>query len=345
MPDNLTSLVAASIGEDATAKLMKSMAIAPALRVEGEDPGRSEIAMALNILLFHDLLGRVPTGAAYVAEIFASDGQLVLDHGALRTVRFGSGNTGALPGGISAFARILGPLGYVAADDYPLEALRMTGQAWRHLDLPADIPQFFVSELHVERFPTDFGAAARRVFGESRDPLDAAAADLLVELNQRGMLSLDQALTLLPVLVAAFGRQHQPCTTADYETLLAHSAEAAWIATEGNTFNHATDRVPNVEALAHRLTLEGRPMKPSVERSSSGRVRQTAFRADPVQRPFRDGSTTVMRSVPGSFYEFISRDIDPATGAIDLRFDSRNAQGIFAMTQAREAGARPEVVA
>jgi hypothetical protein len=62
-------------------------------------------------------------------------------------------------------------------------------------------------------------------------------------------------------------------------------------------------------------------------------VRQTAFIADKVLRRFRarDGSLTE-RLVPGSFYEFISRDIDPATGKLDLSFDSGNATGIFAVT-------------
>ena len=41
-----------------------------------------------------------------------------------------------------------------------------------------------------------------------------------------------------------------------------------------------------------------------------------------------------VRAVPGSFFEFISRDIDPATGQLDLAFDTGNATGIFAMTRA-----------
>ena len=45
------------------------------------------------------------------------------------------------------------------------------------------------------------------------------------------------------------------------------------------------------------------------------------------------GSDGVERAVPGSFYEFISRDIGPATGRIDLTFDSGSATGIFAVTQ------------
>ena len=73
--------------------------------------------------------------------------------------------------------------------------------------------------------------------------------------------------------------------------------------------------------------------------SRSGRIRQTAFRADPVQRQFRAADGQLLeRTVPGSFYEFISRDhaSDAATqqSGLDLGFDAGNAQAIFKMTAA-----------
>ena len=116
--------------------------------------------------------------------------------------------------------------------------------------------------------------------------------------------------------------------------LLAQSGEAAWIATEGNAFNHATDRVADVEALSDTLRDGGWPIKERVEISASGRVRQTAFRADPVERLFLDADgQLVRRTVPGSFYEFITRHAKD-DGSLDLAFDSANATGIFAMTRA-----------
>ncbi len=73
-------------------------------------------------------------------------------------------------------------------------------------------------------------------------------------------------------------------------------------------------------------------MKDKVEVSASGRVRQTAFRADPVTRTLRGDDGDVTLTVPGSFYEFISRDRLNGAG-LDLGFDSANAQGIFKMTE------------
>jgi hypothetical protein len=123
----------------------------------------------------------------------------------------------------------------------------------------------------------------------------------------------------------------------DYEVLLAESAEMAWIATEGNAFNHATDRVEDVFEVAEAQKRLGRPMKDLVEVSQSGRVLQTAFRAAEVQQlMLDDAGHLVPRAVPGSFHEFITRR-RTEDGRLDLSFDSSNAQAIFRMT----AGARP----
>jgi len=328
----LQALVAAAAGPEAGQAALERLSIADALTsARGDDVSRATFAMALNVLLFADLLDRVPSGDAYVEGVVASGGTVCFDHGALRTIRFAEGATGGLPAGEAAFTRILEPLGYEMAAVYPLPALKMTGRAYRHRDLPEVIPQFFLSELHVERFDDAFAVAAERVFGTSRDPLDPATSATLDRLAETGSIPMAEAITALPRLAAAFGRHHDPAALEDYETLRGQSAEAAWIATEGNAFNHATDRVPDVEALAERLRAEGRPIKDKVEISTSGRVRQTAFRADMVEREFAGGAT---RMVPGSFYEFISRAIDPAIGRLDLGFDSGNATGIFAMTRA-----------
>lgn len=295
---------------------------------------RIAFAAALNTVLFDDILRRVPAGAAFVRDQRARGERIRFDHGALRTIRFLGAPTGALPSGQEAVARILAPLGYAVAGIYPLLRLRMTGHAWAHRDMPGQLPQFFVSELHVEAFSTDFQEAAERVFGTSRDPLDGIARNVLAEFERDGSAPFAAAVSALPVIAASFGCHHAPPSLADYHYLLGESAEAAWIATEGTTFNHATSRVANVAAEAERQRRRGLALKGRVEVSVSGRVRQTAFRADLVERSFIDRGATVTRSVPGSFYEIISRDIDPATGRMDLRFDSGNATGIFAMTRA-----------
>jgi hypothetical protein len=336
-PDaHLNTLVTSIIGPQAAAEILDTLDIDVMLSGEtGERVSRAVFAMALNAVLFHDIMGRVPLGAAYVAERRAAGSRILFDHGALRTIHFGHGVTGQLPAGQLAFARILEPLGYAVADLYPLDRLKMTGRGYAHLDYPEAIPQFFVSELHVDRFTPAFQAAAHRVFDGARDVLDVAATRALAAFDAEGRADLETATAALPQVVAAFDRTHETPRLSDYQALLAESAEAAWIATEGQSFNHATDRVPDVEAVADAQKALGRPVKDAVEVSASGRVRQTAFKAQPVERSFLVDDGEVALTVPGSFHEFISRDrfVDEAgVERLDLRFDSSNAQGIFKMT-------------
>ena len=334
----LSRLVQATVGKEAATELMSGLRIAQKLEGFegcGAPVTRAVVSMALSIALFGDLLARTPTAAAYVSDVRAADDAVSFDHGALRTIRFATGETGALPPGQDAFTRIFTPLGYELAGLYPLDRLGMTGRAYVQQDFPADIPQFFLSELHVERFSSGFQDAAHNTFDSSRDALGRDTLNSLDDLAEQGGLNEAEAASLVSRLASAFGRHHAAPRLADYHALLAESAEAAWIATEGNAFNHATDRVADVEAVATAQRALGRAMKPDVEVSASGRVRQTAFRADPVERVFIDErGGEVRRIVPGSFYEFISRDLEPGGERIDLSFDSSNAQGIFKMTEA-----------
>jgi hypothetical protein len=236
-----------------------------------------------------------------------------------------------LPPGEAAISRVLRPLGFQVADVYPLPRLKMTGRAWAHADFPETIAQFFVSELHPEQFSDKFQAAVTRVLADSVDPLGPQDVARLERLGRDAHLPWACALALMPKIVACFGRQHGGFALADYETLLAESAEMAWIATEGNAFNHATDRVDDLEALSAGQKAKGRSIKPAIEVSKSGRVKQTAFKAAQVAREFLHEGEWVSRHVPGSFYEFIQRE-RLQCGRLDLAFDAGNATAIFKMT-------------
>lgn len=327
----LHRLLVASLGESATLETFAQLHVAPSLLQPISDTvSRAELAQALNMLLFRDLLLRVPDAVDYVGECVKDGGRIVFDHGALRTVAWASG---ALPPGEAAITRVLRPLGYRHAETYPLPKLKMTGRSWRHADMPEDIAQFFVSELHPERFSAGFQATVGRVLEGSIDPLVPADLALLETLSRDKTLPWHAALKLLPALQRCFARQHPLFTQDDYQALLAESAEMAWIATEGNAFNHATDRVENIDAVALAQRALGRPIKDSIETSASGRVRQTAFRAAQVRRVFLHEGQVVTLTVPGSFYEFIQR-ASLIEGALDLGFDAGNATGIFKMTAA-----------
>lgn len=332
------------IGPERTERLFQVLVLHPSLAEDaGPQVSRAIIAQALNMLLFEDLLARVPAAATYVDRCLHEGKTVMHDHGAVRTVALSG--MGALPAGEQAITRILHPLGYTLNAVYPLERLRMTGRSHVQTDFPEDIAQFFISELHPERFSEPFQLAVRRVTSTSIDPVTPQAQSLLKKLEDTHSLSANEAVALLPTIVSCFARQHQEATLADYEILLAESPEMAWISTEGNAFNHATDRVADVDQLAAEQKALGQPMKAAVETSQSGRVRQTAFHAARVMRRFRtDDGKFVEKEVPGSFYEFITRlplpEKDGKT-ALDLSFDSSNAQAIFKMTANAEANPTP----
>jgi hypothetical protein len=340
---NLQTLLESCLPPEAVQQIHEQMYVHPGL--QNGVPGsvtRAELAQALNMALFHDLVHRVPAAQDYIgSDVVGQQRQVVFDHGALRTVRWPSG---ALPAGEAAFTRLLRPLGFTLQGTYPLPRLKMTGRAYCHQDFPQEIAQFFVSELHPEQFSAPFQSVVTRVLSTSSDPLGPQDVADLEQLARDGKLPRQQALRLLPAMLKCFDRQHGVFALEDYELLLAESAEMAWIATEGNAFNHATDRVSDVDAVAERQRELGRPIKDKVEISASGRVRQTAFRAATVQREFLTITGRVTRAVPGSFYEFITRAElqaspaanDPAQGSrLDLAFDAGNATGIFGMTAAR----------
>jgi hypothetical protein len=334
----MNELLTRLVGPQRCQQLLADVAVPAPLTSDEQSPdqlSRAAVAMALSLVLFDDLLARVPSGARYVTSQRQQGRQIVFDHGAVRTVDWHE--TGQLPPGAELFRRLLVPLGYQEVSLYPLDRIHMTGRVFTHADLPEQLPQYFVSELHVEQLHPDARRAVSQTVGDSVDPLGYEALSLLNDLAGRGWIALDDAPRLILMLVSCFGRHHPDPRLDDYATLLGDSAEMAWIATEGNAFNHATDRVPDVEALAEELRQDW-SVKDTVEYSRSGRVRQTALLADPVVRQFQDGKgASIAQEVPGSFFEFITRDVRP-DGRLDLTFDAGSAQGIFRMTSHRPEG-------
>ena len=338
--DTLSRLVIAVLGADAGMEILDTMTIDPSLTGDGETVSRATMAMALNAVLMHGLLQRVPTGAAYVADRRKAGHRITFDHGALRTVRFLEGPTGALPAGERAFTRILEPLGYRISGLYPLARLRMTGRAYTHADQPETIPQFFVSELHAGEFSPAFHDASVRVFGASGDPLTAEAKTLLERLALQGQAPLWLAVDGLPAIgslrsagsmmcrprriIACCWRNRPrqpglpPRVTPSTMSPTASATSRRWpCRTEG----------PGPADEGQGRNLDQRPRPADRLQGRSGR------RAACALRNRRDRRS----SVPGSFYEFISRDgFIAANGrrVLDLTFDSGNAQGIFKMTAA-----------
>ncbi len=315
-------------------RLFLSLYIHPDLICSSSNLSRAQLAQALNMILFDDLCRRVPEAKQYVKEQLASGRKIVFDHGALRTV---SCTMPALPSGQLAFKRLLEPLGFKLAATYPLDTLSMCGFVYTHEDYPADIAQYFVSELYPERFSERFNQEVTKLCASSRDPLSRQSQDLLQLLREKSYLHHEQAIDLLREIPRCFDRQHQLPSIEQYSLFKQESAEMAWISTEGSAFNHATDRVENLDATVEEQLRLQRTLKDKIEVGQHASIRQTAYRASQVEREFSSPEGIVKLRVPGSFFEFIERgvltDTNNGKPQIDLRFDSRNAQGIFTMTR------------
>ena len=308
-----------------------------------ENVSRAHLSMSLFLALYADLLDRVPHALEYFNRRKEEEQTIVLDHGAVRTVL--STRNGNLPAGEAGLTRILVPLGYFHNHTYPLPKLKMTGRSYTHEDFPELIPQYFVSEFHPELVEDDaFEKAVISVVEDSQDPLnDDIVADLQF-LTENKFLPRSRSTNFLQQVAAAFSRQHPVPMLSKYEEIKKHSAEMAWISTEGNSFNHATDRVNDVMELAEHERHIGSPIKDTVEVSSNGNILQTAYKADIISRPFRtDSDEIVHHDVPGSFFEFITRH-KLEDGSLDLAFDANNATGIFAMTRDEDDQTREEFV-
>src|SRR3546814_12540794 len=104
----INALVEGFLGPEPARAALAALDLDPRLTGQGgPHVTRAAFAMAMNVALFHDLLERVPSGAAYVADRLARGGKVVFDHGALRTVRLAKAATRQFPPGEAAFPRIL----------------------------------------------------------------------------------------------------------------------------------------------------------------------------------------------------------------------------------------------
>ena len=348
----LQSLLTPTIGVSRTERLLRILEIPSALLEEdAAAASRALIAQALNMLLFDDLIARVPAARPFMPpSCCLASGDTIHPRPRSRTHGPDMEGMGALPRRRpSPSPGFSSPLGYALHGTYPLDRLKMTGRSYAQADLPEDIAQFFLSELHVDRFPEKFPGktlppSVTSVTGkDSTRPPDPRGrrAPYRTRLPQASLPGLERRVTparCSPSSPASTRQHPAPAHLPTTKRSSPNLAEMAWIATEGNAFNHATDRVQDVEALADcEQKALGQPMKPTVETSQSGRVRQTAFLAARVKRWFRTAQgDTLEKEVAGSFYEFITRlplpEEKDGKRALDLSFDSSNAQAIFKMT-------------
>jgi Domain of unknown function (DUF1338) len=99
------------IGSVRTERLFNVLVVNPVLIEDsGSRVSRAKLAQALSMLLFEDLIERVPAARIYVEHGLRNGKTIMHDHGAVRTIAMAG--MGSVPAGQESITRILRPLGY-----------------------------------------------------------------------------------------------------------------------------------------------------------------------------------------------------------------------------------------
>ncbi|PJG58518.1 DUF1338 domain-containing protein [Aeromonas cavernicola] len=248
---------------------------------------------------------QVTPSAAKVHTLLGGGEPIVNDHVAFRTYNLPTLGLDKLAGHFLA-------LGYEQKGEYLFKAKKLYAQHFEHQD--PDAPKVFISELKV-------------------DELSAGAQAIIRKLAEQ----VPEHLTDTPAFLYA-GAPWQ-ASYADYQTLLAESEYAAWVAAWGYRANHFTvniNTLPNFDTL-HQVNAA---LKAAgfVLNSAGGEVKgdpqvmleQSATMADRAEVVFSDG----VYPIPSCFYEFALRYPQP-DGALYSGFVEASADKIFESTNAR----------
>jgi hypothetical protein len=255
--------------------------------------------------LWRDYVASTPQ-ADRIHHLLSERGEIIRnDHIALRTY-------GDPAIGIDQLARPFEALGWRSRDQYRFDDKHLRARYWQHTD-PA-LPKVFISELVL----AEVSPAARAIIASLVD-------DLPVGFGAREDL---------PWAGRPWAISH-----ADYQTLLAESEYAAWVAAFGFRVNHFTVDVgslstfPDLTALDAFLVEHGFTLNTSggvIKGSPADRLEQSSTVADSVDVTFTDGTWRI----PSCYYEFARRYALPS-GEVFQGFVPASADKIFESTDVR----------
>jgi hypothetical protein len=251
--------------------------------------------------LWRDYVASTPQ-AERIHYLLAARGERIRnDHVALRTF--------AGPLGIAALARPFEALGWRVRDHYRFTDKHLVASYWQHED--RELPKIFISELVLSELSPDARAVVEGLIAQL--PPDFATREDL-----------------------PYAGRPWTVTHADYETLLAESEYAAWVAAFGFRVNHFTVDVaslstfPDLQALDAFLVEHGFDLNTSggiVKGSPADRLEQSSTKADAIDVEFSDCHARI----PSCYYEFARRYPLPS-GELFQGFVPASADKIFEST-------------
>ncbi len=247
----------------------------------------------------------VTPSAKKIHQLLGNGNDVINDHVAYRTFNHPKINLAQLAKGLLA-------LGYTECGQYDFSAKKLDAKHFEHTD--RTMPKVFISELRVEEFSSKVQAIIAKLIEQLPDDV-SDRADFLYA-----------------------GRLWEISST-DYQTLLAESEYAAWLAAWGYRANHFTvsiNHLANYEDIAVvNATLKDAGY---VLNSNGGEIKgdeavkleQSSTLADKAQVDFSDKTM----EIPSCFYEFAKR-YPLANGELYTGFVAASADKIFDSTNAK----------
>ncbi len=244
----------------------------------------------------------VTPSADSIHQLLANGGDVINDHVAYRTFNLEKIN-------LNKLAKHLLTLGYTECGQYDFAAKKLTAKHFEHSD--STMPKVFISELRVEEFSAKIQAIIHKLVDQLPDDISEPQSFLYS------------------------GRPWQ-ISSIDYQTLLATSEYAAWLAAWGYRANHFTVSINHLEsfdcivAVNNNLKQAGHALNSAggeIKGNEAVKLEQSSTLADKAFVEFSDKSI----EIPSCFYEFAKR-YPLANGELYTGFVAASADKIFEST-------------
>lgn len=246
----------------------------------------------------------VTPSAHKVHQLLGAGNDLLNDHVAYRTFNIDKVN-------IEKIAAPLIALGYVECGQYTFEAKKLNAKHFEHPN--SELPKVFISELLVEEFSEQTQNIIHRLV-DAIDEKVIETADFL------------------------YSGTHWKISSDDYDTLLAESEYAAWVAAWGYRANHFTVSINHlqnyndIETVNQTLKDAGFVLNASggeIKGDPQVKLEQSSTMADQAVVKFSDKAM----EIPSCFYEFAKR-YPLEDGTLYSGFVAASADKIFESTNA-----------
>jgi len=244
----------------------------------------------------------VTLSADKIHQLLGNGSDVINDHVAYRTFNLDKIN-------LDKLASHLLTLGYTECGQYDFAAKKLTAKHFEHSN--DTMPKVFISELRMEEFSVD----VQKIIHKLVDQLPENISD------QENFLYS--------------GRSWQVSST-DYQTLLAESEYAAWLAAWGYRANHFTVSINHLDnfdciiAVNERLKAAGHTLNSNggeIKGDKTVKLEQSSTLADKAMVEFTDKTM----EIPSCFYEFAKR-YSQADGELYTGFVAASADKIFEST-------------